>query len=107
MLPTSFDRRSFGRCLAAGAFFAAPDAIMAKPDESSPSDKRPPVPTDLILELIQHRYPHELTDEQRAEIRREIEQFQTRSRLLSAFPLVNSDEPASVFSAWRAEPKKD
>jgi hypothetical protein len=58
-------------------------------------------PEDLLLELIKREYPKNLEDEHLAHIRRELEQQQSRSRVLSAFPLTNADEPAPVFRAWR------
>ncbi len=94
------DRRAFARQLAATSLAAAPLALGALPARA---DETPKTPAALTLELIRRLYPHDFDDAQLAEIRRQIEEDQARSKVLSEFALSNADEPAPIFAAWRAE----
>lgn len=113
-------RRVFARRLATGCFAAGPLASAAKeamgeppppastakaPKETVAASKRADLkevdPDELILELVKREYPKNLNDDHLAHIRSEIQQQQARSRILSAFPLTNADEPAPIFRAWR------
>lgn len=104
MSQSFFDRREFARYLTAGAISSLPlagaAAVAAEGDKEAP---KPPAPADLILELVKRQYPERLEAEQLALIRKDIEGFLARSRALSSFPLVNADEPAFVFAAYRKD----
>lgn len=111
-----FTRRLATGCFAAGALTTAADEASSDPppatNAKSPEganvaskaiDSKEVSPEDLILELVKREHPKNLNDEYLAQIRREIAQQQARSRVLSAFPLTNADEPAPVFRAYRKE----
>ncbi len=104
------DRRTFARQLAATSLAASPLALgaaAARADEAeSPkqdSTEKAAPPAELTLQLLRRLYPHEFDESQLAELRRQIEEDQARSRILSRFALTNADEPAPIFAAWRAE----
>lgn len=102
------DRRTFGRRLAAASLAASPIALAAGPlaaDEADrpKADENSSTPSELTLQLIRQLYPHDFDDAQLAEICRQIEEDQARSKILSQFALSNADEPAPTFAAWRAE----
>lgn len=99
-------RREFARRLtfaAAGAIPLAGSAaiVAAEPDE--PADKKTAKPAELLLELVKQSYPKHLEEEQLALIRKDLDGIVARSKALSSFPLVNADEPAFVFAAFRGE----
>ena len=124
-------RREFTLALAGGAALAAdqasaigqdvaPKKADSKPpaDDKSADDKKepkdepgekvearePPPETAYLLGLIMRRYPDERLDESAVSgIVRDIYGDVARSRVLSSFPLDNSDEQAFAFKAWRAE----
>ena len=106
----SVNRRTFAKHLAAGAIASAPAAALSagepvddnKPEPTG-AGPNPPAPADLLLELIKRHYPTNLDDAKLAQIRGQIEHHMARSKVLSTFPLTNADEPAPVFTAWRAE----
>lgn len=101
-------RREFASMVAVGSILtgaplAAADAD--KPDKK-PGDQAQPAadPIDLIIDLVKQQYPHERLDEAALEeIRVDVRQHLGRSKVLSTFPLMNSQEPGFVFSAWRAD----
>lgn len=104
------DRRTFARRLAATSLAASPLALGAAPvgagDAESPkqdSSDNAKSPAELTLQLLRQLYPHEFIETQLAELRRQIEEDQARSKVLSSFALTNADEPAPIFGAWRAE----
>lgn len=81
------------------------DAKQAKdePDEKVEA-REPPPEAAYLLGLIMRRYPDERLDESAVSgIVRDIYGDVARSRVLSSFPLDNSDEPGFAFKAWRAE----
>lgn len=108
------DRREFAKQaakrIAAGSLAAGPLAIAAplvadepqKP-EAPPSPEQTPSPAELVLQWLAQLYPHPLDEAQRAELVKQIAEDLARSKILSGFPLVNADEPAPVFAAWRSE----
>ncbi|MDA0920203.1 MAG: hypothetical protein O2945_14125 [Planctomycetota bacterium] len=64
----------------------------------------PPPEAAYLLGLIMRRYPDERLDEVAVSgIVRDIYGDLARSRVLSSFPLDNSDEPGFAFKAWRAD----
>ncbi|MEX0717750.1 MAG: hypothetical protein WD066_14245 [Planctomycetaceae bacterium] len=114
------DRREFGKRLAAGLagapFIAevasaresrppmATDA--ARTDAEPPPAPRPELPDEaaLLLALVRRRYPDpRLDDAALAGIASKIRGHIRNGELLANAGLKNADEPAFVFSAWRAE----
>lgn len=75
----------------------APDPANAKP--------APPAEELLLLNCIMQRYPSEHFDDAAirgiySDLRGDI----ARGRILSEFPLQNSDAPSSIFRAYRRAP---
>jgi hypothetical protein len=110
MSSSGFDRRRFGKRVIASSLAATPLAIglqRGNADETksqaTPEAEIAKSPAGLTLELIRRLYPHDFDESQLADIRRDIEEDQTRSKILSSFALANADEPAPIFAAWRAE----
>ncbi len=80
----------------------------AKPTKDQPDDqvdaREPPPEAAYLLGLIMRRYPDERLDEAAVSgIVRDIYGDLARSRVLSSFPLDNSDELGFAFKAWRAD----
>lgn len=74
--------------------------------EPPPEEPREPVvrPTEeaLLLTCLTQRYPSEHFDEEALQgIYRDLRGDVARGRILSEFPLKNSDEPAFAFRAYR------
>ena len=116
MTDDSLDRRSFGKhVVAAGALAslargpspknaAAEEKKKPKDDSRAEVKEMPKTPADLLLEVLKQRYPDERLDEATLKsIRRELSVGLLRSRLLSNYPLRNSDEPGFVFAAYRGD----
>jgi hypothetical protein len=109
-MPSPIHRRAFAKFLVAGA---AAGGLAAVGESSAPSEPeppraeeeppQPPTEAELLLQLIQLKYPHHLDEQRLAEIRAQLEQQQSRGRTLGGFPLTNADGPAASFSAFRAE----
>lgn len=108
----SIDRRSFAKRIVGGAVVApiAASAITdpvnaAEPEQQPASNSTPPPQReeDLYLALVKQLDPNRLQPEHLKKIRDDIAAQLVRSKRLSNFPLANADEPAPVFSAWRAE----
>ena len=106
------DRRDFAKRLSTGAVAASLarsailiDAHAAEPAAKTDDSKNPgpPTPEDLYLALVRQIDPEHLRPEHLAGIRGDIASYLARSKRLSSFPLTNADEPAPVYSAWRAE----
>jgi uncharacterized protein YaaN involved in tellurite resistance len=55
------------------------------------------------FQAIIRRYGARLSEEQRADIRRLLDQAQKTSEALRSFQLENSDEPATIFHPYRPE----
>lgn len=131
MTKPTVTRREFTLALAGGAALAADQASAigqdatpkkddpkspaadkstsdAKPTEDQPGDqveaREPPPEAAYLLGLIMRRYPDERLGEAAVNgIVRDIYGDLARSRVLSSFPLDNSDEPGFAFKAWRAD----
>lgn len=131
MSRSAVTRREFTLALAGGAALAADQAAAIgqevapkkadpKPqaDEKSANDatatkdrladeteaREPPPEAAYLLGLIMRRYPDDRLDESAvAGIVRDVYGDLARSRVLSSFPLDNSDEPGFTFRAWRAD----
>lgn len=111
---SSVDRRQFARTLLAISGIAAVTPI----SDNSADDKTPAAangagkpnepderPTEefLLLNCLLQRYPSEKFDEAAVRgIYRDLRGDVARGRILSAFPLKNSDEPSFVFRVYRA-----
>lgn len=106
-MPQNCHRREFARRLtlaAAGTIpLAGASAAIMAADNDEQAEKKPASPAELLLDLVKQKYPEHLEEEQLALIRKDIESILSRSKALSSFPLVNADEPAFVFSAYRAD----
>jgi hypothetical protein len=131
MPKSAVTRREFTLALAGGAALAAEQSAAigqevtpkkADPklpaDDKSADDKKdskdepgekvearePPPEAAYLLGLIMRRYPDERLDESAVSgIVRDIYGDVARSRVLSSFPLDNSDEQAFAFKARRAD----
>lgn len=106
------DRRDFARRIVGGAI-AGPLAAAAATNDARAAENagpntnvnapEPQPEEDLYLALINRLDADRLQLEHLNEIRKEIAGHLARSQRLSAFPLTNSDEPAPVYAAFRAE----
>ena len=108
------DRRTFTHTLlAASALAATGQAEVSAADkdkeasEKKPDEKPERIPPEaLYLQLVLQTYPHaKLDDDAIGEVQSDLEQQLRRSRVLSKFPLANSDDPAGGFRAFRARDK--
>ena len=102
----ALSRREFAGVLATGSLLTGTVAVAADPKQKvDPAPAVPPAnPIDLYLDLVKQQYPHEKLDELALdEVRTDIRHHLGRSKILSSHPLLNSDEPDFVFSAWRAD----
>lgn len=100
-------RREFARRLtfaAAGAIpLASANASSMAADGEDEAGKKSPAPAELLLDLLKQNYPEHLDEEQLQLIRKDLDGILARSKALSSFPLVNADEPAFAFSAFRSD----
>jgi hypothetical protein len=115
MSTESVNRRDFAKRVALGATVpltvtleTASVAADQKPQQTEnlqPGKKppvKPPSQADLSLEVIKQRYPDKQLDESvLSAIRNDLRGDIARSKVLSSFPLKNSDEPRFVFAAYR------
>lgn len=104
------DRRGFAKAVAAGGAAALLRTGTTTADEppaadDAARDEPEALPPQVLLTLaLLARYPHEkLDDDVLPKIEQEINVGLYRGRRLAAFPLTNGDEPAFVFSAFRAD----
>ena len=118
------DRRTFGGYLAATSTAAAATVLSLplvgvandkqadaeqqdKPNGEANPDSKPVLPAApsqelLMLTYLTHRYPSKNFDDAALEgIVRDIRGDLARGRILSEFPLQNSDEPSFAFRAYR------
>jgi hypothetical protein len=101
MSETKINRRAFAKAVAVGTTAAVPILV---PGHVVPAQEEPaPSQAELLLEVIKQRYPAEFTEDELAEVRRDVEGHVGRSKTLSDFPLANADEPGFVFAAYRGE----
>jgi hypothetical protein len=108
------DRRRFAESLAAGS---SAFALLMGSSLSSNADDKPAVepkevpaaparPSEevLLLTCLMQRYPSEHFDEAAIQgIYRDLRGDLARGKILSEFPLENSDEPCFEFRAFRAQ----
>ena len=117
MSTESVNRRDFAKRVAVGATLplaatleTASVAADQKPQqaekpqpEKKPSAK-PPSQADLLSEVVKQRYPDKRLDESvLSSIRNDLRSDIARSKVLSSYPLKNSDEPRFVFAAYRSD----
>ena len=114
-------RRKFGRHLLTAAAIisgtaevnftsrllaAAEDPPAPKlPEDQQPKPSEPPLPPPeaLLLTYLVRQYPNNNFDKQAIQgIYRDIQGDIARGKILSDFPLTNSDEPAFHFAAYRS-----
>ena len=109
------NRRDFAKRVAVGATLpltatletatAAADqkpqqAKKPQPEKKQPA--KPPSQADLLLEVVKQRSPGKQLDESvLSAIRNDLRGDMSRSKVLSSFPLKNSDEPRFIFAAYR------
>ena len=94
----SLVRRDFARQLAA---VAAASAAVVGGAVVVADDPKPPAPADQLLSILQARFPDRLNDAQWKEVRGKIEGQLRAADELRKLALNNSDEPATVFAAFR------
>ena len=98
MTSRDLDRRSFARELVAGT--AAAVGLSGTTADGA-QDVKPPGTADQLLAVLQAQFPGRLNDEQWKEVRGKIESQLKASQTLREFKLQNSDEPATLFAAYR------
>jgi plasmid stability protein len=64
-------------------------------------DKNPVV--EQLIAVVEARHGERMDDKDREIVRNGIERNLTNTAALAAYPLVNGDEPGSVFRAYRGE----
>lgn len=102
-------RREFGRLLAAGMAGLATGAAANADDPAPPAGDAappfgPPPPHVLFVELVRQLYPDDrLTVEILESIERDVRGQLFRGKMLANHPFENSDEPATIFAAYRAD----
>lgn len=115
MQPTPFSRRDFGLALMTSATTVAltptseviadekPKSAMPVPASQDDEPREIPEPVYLLGAILKH-YPDKRLDEAAITgILKDINGDLARGRVLSNFPLKNSDEPGYVFRAWRQD----
>ena len=80
---------------------AAPQTPAAPAARDAGADD-PLAPEEHLLAVIQYLYPdQELTPQRLDAIKGRLGSYLRRSQVLSSYPLSNSDEPTTVFAAYR------
>ena len=101
MSQSKLNRRAFAKTVAVGT--AASITMLSSKPAAAAQEEQAPTEADLLLEVIKQRYPAEFTEEELAEVRRDLQGHVGRSKTLRDFPLANADEPGFVFAAYRAD----
>jgi len=105
---TRATRRQFLRTVAATAVFPSALPLLAETAgrkggrEIVPLQQQPLTPSaaaDALGELVRVRYGRFLTEEQLADVKRQIERSLRSAERLRSIPLTNADEPDLVFRA--------
>lgn len=109
-------RRQFAGAVAGTSALAAISG--AEADEKAKKTKEPPKKAvaepmkadearstlELIVQIAKQEFPHEKLDAAAIEeIRSDVRNNLSRSKVLSKFPLTNADEPGFIFGAWRKD----
>ena len=103
---STLTRRDFTRAIAVtAATVAVPHKTAARiPDSTQDAAAQALSPAgEAQLQAILAKYGKRLSDEQKADVRRLVGQAQKAGEALRAFPLDNSDEPATIFHVYRAD----
>ena len=80
---------------------ATPQAAAAPAAQAAAADDAL-TPEEHLLAVVQHLYPDEQLTPQRLDaIKDQLGRYLRRSQVLSSFPLTNSDEPVTLFAAYR------
>lgn len=116
MEPSIVSRRDFGLALVTGATAATLPSVVVADDKTkaAPAEKvaPPPMPDEpreipehlYLLGAVLRHYPDKRLDEAAITgIMRDIVGDLAKGKVLSNFPLKNSDEPGYVFQAYRSE----
>ncbi len=106
----NLSRRDFARtaALAAATAAVAPSSLIAQEQKAEPKqplapEKKPKLSPELQAEAesriqnLLRQYGDRLSDQQKAEVRKSITEGMEGVAKLRAFPLDNSDEPATVL----------
>ena len=101
-------RRSFAKSalLATAAAGVPREAKARSKSEVVPqANQQQPVPpiVEAQMAALLSKYGDRLSDEQKAECKRLLIQAQKGSEAMRAFPLDNSNEPATIFRVYRAK----
>lgn len=105
----SVTRREFARKFTAGTSLAlgslAAVSGEAQAIDDTPQDQQPALePEDFLLAAILQQYPVDhLTDGMLVGIRADLRRHRRQGEQLRSAALGNSDEPATLFRAWRRE----
>ena len=110
-------RREFGKAAASMAGLSLVPSLMgaalpdpaskgeAEPEKPAPASSEAPSEEALVLAgIVKLRYGSRWNEEALKEITRSLEGTLKTAAALRKAPLENSDAPAVVFRAWRAEP---
>ena len=116
-IESRMDRRQFAGSLATGSGTIAallasqsgsaadrPTAVVKEGDKPQEANERPATPSQevLLLTYLTQQYPNDHLNEITLQgIYGDIRGDRARGRVLSEFPLKNSDEPSFVFQAYR------
>ena len=107
-IAANISRRDFSRVMALTAASAAlpltPGAAAggaAMGQEAKPEALKLSPEAESQVQALMSKYGTRLTEEQKADVRRLIGLAQKTSETMRAFPLSNSDEPATIFRAYR------
>lgn len=104
----TISRREFARgaALAAVTVAALPAGVLAQQEKTPPKPEPPQAPVlapraqaeaERTLQAVLAKYGEHLSEEQKADLRRLVLQQQKSLETLRAFPLDNSDQPATVL----------
>ena len=99
-MPDTIARRTFTQNLVASI---ASGVVTGATCDGSEAEKINP--TEQLLAVLQSQFRDRFSDTEWLEIRRKLEWQEISRQTLSQFQLCNSDEPATVFSAYRESVK--
>lgn len=115
-VPSKLSRRDFARRAAVTAATAAalPGTLLAAANESHVGETRGgkaalenQAEIDGKIEAISHWYGERLSEAQKAEIRRLVQEGQKSLEAMRAFPLDNADQPGNVLKLYPDPPGED
>ena len=102
----NISRRRFAKTLAASAAMAAmPAGSLARPASEiavqTPASQKASPTVEWQMQAILSKQGLQLSDEQKSDIKRLLTQAEKTSDALRAFPLDNSNQPATIFRVYR------